>query len=92
MATVVARLTFSAVTVKDPVAEPCKIVTEDGTVAAALLELASVTTIPPIPAGADIITVPAAVCPPESQSGFRESPLRVMGGFTVRLAVTLAPA
>ncbi len=53
----VTAVTIPAVAVNDAVVNPCATVTEAGTEAAAL-ELESATTVPPVGAGAAIVTVP----------------------------------
>ena len=72
---------------------PCAIVTEAGTVAAAVFELERATTAPPDPAADVSVTVPVADCPPTTVAGLTEMPLRLGGGgFTVRPNVSLTPA
>lgn len=62
MVTSVCLFTLPALAVKDADAEPCGMVTDVGTVAPAF-ELVRVTVTPPLPAGAEMVTVPIEVCP-----------------------------
>ena len=71
--------------------EPCAIMMDAGTVAAAL-ELVSATVTPPDPAAAVNNTVPVADCPLVIELGDTETLLNAAtgaGGFTVKLAVVL---
>jgi len=61
--TAVAELTVPAVTVKVAEVCPCGTVTDEGTLAAELLELDSDTEMPPLPAADVRVTVPVAVPP-----------------------------
>ncbi len=85
-------LTVPAVTVNVVEVDPCGIVTLDGTLAAAVLELLSDTTAPPLPAAAVSVTVPVAVCPPEIVAGLTETLLRAPGsGLIVTPNVAFTP-
>ena len=72
---------------------PAATVTLAGTVAAAVLLLASVTTIPPAGAGALRVTVPVEDVPPVTLAGLRLRADRVGAavGFTVSMAVCVTP-
>jgi hypothetical protein len=88
----VAALTLPAVTGKVCEEAPEGTVTDVGT-PAALLELESVTTIPPVPAAVVRVTVPTPDWPLVITPGLTETPLSAAGiGFTVRVAVLLRPA
>jgi hypothetical protein len=69
-----------AVTVNVTEVEPAGTVTLDGTVAAVVLELASDTTIPPVPAAAVRVTVPVPVCALTIMLGLTEMLLSAAGG------------
>ena len=73
-------LTVPVVTVNVTEVCPCGTVTEAGTVAAAVLELESETTTPPLPAAALRLTVPVADPPAVIVLGLTERPLSVGGG------------
>lgn len=65
----VAAETAAVVTVNVAVVAPAATVTEVGTVALALLDLSD-TTVPPVGATADSVTVPVLVAPPATEVGF----------------------
>jgi hypothetical protein len=65
-------------------------VTVAGTVAAAVLPLASVTTTPPVGAVVFSVTVAVDVAPPIRLVGFSVTE-EICGGFTVRAAVCRTP-
>ena len=88
--TEVAEPTDSAVTVKVVELEPAGTVTLDGTVAAEVFELVSVTVAPPVGAAAVSVTVPVAVCP--LPIGVGTLTLLTAGGLIVEVAVLLALA
>jgi hypothetical protein len=77
-------------TVKVAVLAPAATRTLAGTVAAAVLLLERATVTPPVGAAPVSVTVPVDVPLPVTRVGFR---VRVdnVGGFTVRLAVFVAP-
>ena len=84
--------TPSVVTVKVVDIVPAVIVTDAGTVAAAVLELLSVTRAPPVGAFAVRVTVPVTLFPPAIVVGFRLSVERAAGtGLTVSAAVLVNP-
>jgi len=64
-------------------------VTLDGTVAAAVLLLVSVTTAPPLGAGPFSVTVPVEEVPPVTDVGLKLTELGA-GAFTVNVAVCVA--
>ena len=68
---------------------PAAIVTDEGTVAAAELELSS-TTAPPVGAGPPRVAVPTTLVPPVTEAGATETPVSAAGS-TVSVAVLLAP-
>ena len=71
---------------------PCGTVTDEGTLAAALFELESETTAPPLPAADVRVTVPVAVWPLRMLFELSAMLLRLgNGGLTVRAAVLLTP-
>ncbi len=70
---------------------PAGTVTLAGAVATAVLLLESVTTAPPLGAGALRVTVPWEEFPPTTLVGFRASDDRVTAGVTVSVAVWLVP-
>jgi hypothetical protein len=78
------------VTTEDVVADvlPAGTVRVEGTVAAAVLPLASDTTAPPVGAGAVSVTVAEAVAPPGTVAGLRAIELRAAAGAG---AVTVHP-
>ena len=85
-------LTERAVTVKVADVEPWGTVTLEGTVAAAVLELESDTTTPPVPAADVRLTVPLPVKPPTIVLGLTETLLRAGGaGLTVTPKVAFTP-
>jgi hypothetical protein len=88
--TAVAELTIPAVAVNEAVAAPCGTVTDAGRLKVAL-ELESVIIIPPLGAGAEIVTVPDVVWPLRMAAGLTETEVRTIG-LMVRLAVVLTPA
>jgi len=88
----VAVVTLPAVTENGADVEPCGTVTDEGTLAAAALELESDTTAPPFPAADVRVTVPVADWPLRIVFELREIALRTAaGGFTVRPDVRLTP-
>jgi hypothetical protein len=89
---VVDELTVPAVTVNVTEVDPPGTVTLEGTLAAAVLELASDTTTPPVPAAVVRVTVPAPVCPLTIVLGLTETLLRAAGGgLIVTPNVALTP-
>ena len=81
-----------AVTVNVAEVEPCRTVTVEGTLAAALFELKSETATPPVPAAAVSLRVPVPDWPVTILLGLTDRLLRAAdGGLTVRPNVTLAP-
>jgi hypothetical protein len=90
--TVVVPDTEAVDTVKVPELLPAGIVSEAGTVAAALL-LASLTDMPPEGAGPVSVAVPVELAKLFTVVGFRVSAdrLTVAAGFTDRVAVLVAP-
>ena len=71
---------------------PCATVTDEGTLAAAALELDSETTAPPLPAADVRVTVPVADWPLMIVFELRAILLRAAaGGFTVTRDAILAP-
>ncbi|HTR39657.1 MAG TPA: hypothetical protein VMH80_27475 [Bryobacteraceae bacterium] len=78
--TEVDELTVPAVTVNVAEVWPFAIVTEAGTVAAEVLELASDTETPPLPAAEVRLTVPVAVPPPPMELALTAKLLSVGGG------------
>ena len=75
---------------KVAVVAPATTVTEAGTWAAAVFELVSATTAPPVGAGPLRVTVPVEDTPPSTVVGLRLTLLSVASGaVTVRLAVRL---
>jgi hypothetical protein len=80
------------VTVNVAEAEPAGTVTEDGTLAAVVLELESETEIPPLPAAVVKLTVPVPDWPLTIVLGLTEILLSAGGtGLTVTPNVTLVP-
>ena len=69
-----------AVTGKVAEAEPCEIVTVEGTLAALEFELDRATAMPPLPAAAVRLTVPVPDWPLVIEAGLTETLLRVGGG------------
>jgi hypothetical protein len=90
MLSVVFEVTELVVTVKLAVFVFAATVTLDGTCAANVLLLESVTTAPPTGASPLSVTVPVAVAPAGTELGFRLTELRT-GGVTVKLAFWVAP-
>ena len=78
------------VTLKVALVAPEETVTDAGTVAAAVLELESVTTAPPVGAGAPSVTVPVLLLAATTVVGF--SATDEIGAVTVSVAVLLTPA
>jgi len=76
-------------TLKVAVVAPAATVTDAGTVAAAVLELESVTTVPPAGAAADKVIFPVLDVPPITEVGVRTRLLRRV--FTVNTAVFVTP-
>ena len=68
-----AELTLRVVTVNVAVVAPAVTVTDAGTVAAEVFELASVTTAPPVGAATSRVTVPVLVIPPDTEVGDSET-------------------
>ena len=88
----VAVVTLPALTENVADVEPCGTVTDEGTPAAAALELASETTAPPLPAADVRVTVPVADWPLMIVFELRAILLRAAaGGFTVTPDAILAP-
>ena len=88
----VEELTVPAVTVNVAEVDPAGTVTLAGTLAAVVLELESVTTIPRVPAAAVRPTVPVPVCPLTIVLGLTETLLSAAGGgvmVTPKVAFTL---
>jgi hypothetical protein len=80
------------VTVNVTVVAPAGTVTLEGTLAAAVLELASDTTTPPVPAAVVRVTVPVPVWPLTIVLGLTETLLRAPGNglmVTMNVAFTL---
>ena len=73
MVTVVDAVTALVLTVKVALVAPAATVTLDGTLAAAVLLLESVTCAPPVGAGPLSVTVPVEEFPPVTLVGFSES-------------------
>jgi hypothetical protein len=90
MLTGVAAATAIVVTAKTPVVLPPGTVTDAGTAATAALPLASVTTMPPVGAALDKVTVPEELTLPSTVAGLRATEFSP-GGVTVKDAVTLIP-
>ncbi len=88
----VGELTLPAVTMNEAELEPDGIVTVEGTLAAAVLELESATATPPVPAVEVRLTVPEPVCPLTMVLGLTEILLRAGGGgLTVTPKVVFTP-
>ena len=77
------------VTAKLALVAPAATVTEAGTVAVAVLPLASVTTAPPAGAAVLSVTVPVLPAPPVTVPGLKVS--EASGGFTTRVDVLVVP-
>jgi len=86
MVTDVLLATGLVLTVNVPVVAPPATVTLAGTVAAAVLLLLSVTTVPPVGAGPFSVTVPVDGVPPVTDVGFKLTELEA-GALTVSPAV-----
>lgn len=85
-------LTVPVVTVNVAEVDPCGIVTLEGTLAAAVLELLRETTAPPLPAAAVSVTVPVPVCPLVMVTGATETLLSAPGsGLIVTPKVLFVP-
>ncbi len=91
MVTGVEAPTALVLTVNVELVAPAATVTLAGTVATVVLLLESVTTAPPLGAGALRVTVPCEEFPPTTLVGFRASDDRVAAGVTVSVAVWLVP-
>ena len=78
---------------KVAVVAPARTVTLDGTVAAAVLLLVSVTVAPPAGAARVSVTVPVEEVPPVTEVGFTVTDCKAGGtaGFTVSIAVLFTP-
>ena len=83
-------VTALLVTVKVAVVAPAATVIEAGTVAAAVLLLVSVTTVPPVGAAPFRVIVPVLFAPPVNDVGLRDK-AESATGFTVSVAVLLTP-
>jgi hypothetical protein len=94
MVTEVETATPVVPTVNVAVVAPAATVIEAGTVAAAVLELDSVTTAPPAGAAAVNVTVPVAGLPPTIVDGatLTDVSAAATGGVTVNAAVLVTPA
>jgi hypothetical protein len=86
---VIVEATLFVVTVKDAEDDPAGIVTLEGTDEPLVEE--RLTTAPPVPAGVLKVIVPVAETPPTSSFGLRVSPLIVVEGLIVRVAVWVTP-
>jgi hypothetical protein len=96
MVTVVDAATALVLTVNDTLVAPAATITLEGTLAAVVLLLESVTCAPPAGAGPLSVTVPVEDCaPPTTLVGFSERDERVGGGgdegVTVSEADLVAP-
>ena len=87
--TAVVEVTELVVAVKVAVVAPAATVTDAGTWAAAVFELVSVTTAPPVGAGPLNVTVPVDEVPPTTEVGLMLTPLSAAPGVTVNAAVRL---
>jgi hypothetical protein len=83
--------TVPAVAVKDAVVAPWGMLTDAGTVTAALFELESATVTPPLPAGDEIVTLPVSVSPFTIKLWLRVKPVKARLEFTVKPNPSLAP-
>ena len=90
MVTVVDAATALVLTVNVALVAPAATVTLDGTVAAAVLLLESVTVAPPAGAAPLNVTVPVEEFPPVTLVGFIESDERVGGGGGAAVTVSEA--
>ena len=90
MVTVVDAATALVLTVNVALVAPAATVTLDGTVAAAVLLLESVTVAPPAGAAPLSVTVPVEEFPPVTLVGFSESDERVGGGGGAAVTVSEA--
>jgi hypothetical protein len=88
--TEVAVVTVLLVAVKVAVLAPAATLIEAGTVAAAVLLLVSVTTIPPVGAAPFKVIVPVLFAPPITAVGLRDK-AESAAWFTVSVAVLLSP-
>jgi hypothetical protein len=88
----VAVLTLPAATVKLAEVEPCRTVTDDGTLAAGEFELDSVTTSPPPDAASVRLIVPEPDWPLTIVPGDTETLSATAVGYTVNSNVSLTPA
>jgi len=89
--TVVETITAFVVTVTVVLVAPAGTVTEDGTGATVVFELAKRTTMPPDGAALVSVTVNLEVLPPPTVAGERLSAVRVAAGFTVTRVDLLTP-
>jgi hypothetical protein len=78
------------VAVKVAVVAPAPTVIDAGTVAAVVLLLVSVTTVPPVGAAPFRVTVPVLFAPPVTAVGLRDTEDNATG-FTVSVAVLVTP-
>jgi hypothetical protein len=90
MVTVVDAATALVLTVKDALVAPAATVTLEGTVAAVVLLLESVTCAPPVGAGPLSVTVPVEEFPPVTLVGFSVTDERVCGGGDAGVTVSEA--
>ena len=90
MVTVVDAATALVLTVNVALVAPAATVTLDGTVAAAVLLLESVTVAPPAGAAPLNVTVPVEEFPPVTLVGFSDSDERVGGGGDAGVTVSEA--
>lgn len=81
--------TADVLIVNVPVVSPAATVTDESTVALALLE-DSETTVPPVPAGPVSVTVPVEVVPPRTELGATET-LAKPAELIVKVVVTVVP-
>jgi hypothetical protein len=80
-------VTARVVTVNAALVLPAATVTDEGTVAADVLLLLSVTIVPPVGAAPLRVTVPVELAPPVTDVGLRLTELNATPGVTVRAAV-----